>query len=572
MATFLITFVPHFEPEIQTFSCTGFTSRPTRLLAAALKEWMFHHDNAPDEIIAIGVPKSKWELLSDLVLQAPKDLDRLESKIQDSAEDLEDYLILVSQSCGVQIHAHVHEPGDDDSAMFERAFSHLLPLDEIVVDTTHGPVGLWMAFGLLEKESHLHDVVFQGFYGGRLGSTDPTFSKVRAPESTRGHLALLDLTVRLQTQPLRNFARHFQDFADLKEQLDKFDEAVRCASPSLFEATLESLRHAFKHLEGSQEFGAQLLGRKGQSMMVALAKSPWDFHVLNAMWKRNDALLFSRWAILCLTHLALIHHPNLSRLPELFEKTRRFLANKDTTISEWLYANASPVVSSDMANATAIIDQFREQPNPQISDNDLAWMTSFIIRYPMAFHRLRRELAPIRRGWGTPLKDVFDNGEYLNEAEVLQMMTDVCEAQITIHERGLCFGSVAPEQIYRHYDPKTKTTRYSPRWFATRQQTLHLARMSPYMSPEEVRGFGLTPASDIASLGLVALSCLQKSPVFGHEEPFELLEQIRLWKIPDFSSVPMSPALRSILLKCLKKDPCARFASAGTLLAILQLL
>jgi hypothetical protein len=49
---------------------------------------------------------------------------------------------------------------------------------------------------------------------------------------------------------------------------------------------------------------------------------------------------------------------------------------------------------------------------------------------------------------------------------------------------------------------------------------------------------GVRPsASDIASLGLVALESLQKSPVFGGANTFEMLEQIRKLEIPDWSAL-----------------------------------
>ncbi|MEZ4458343.1 MAG: hypothetical protein R3E66_01180 [bacterium] len=129
--------------------------------------------------------------------------------------------------------------------MFERAFARLQPLDEVVIDTTHGPVGLWMAcFALLEKESHLHEVVFKDFMGAASARPTTVFNAT-APDATRGRLALLNLVKRLETQGARKYARNFQELDQFDRKLSGFEEAVQLASPADFVATLSALETVF---------------------------------------------------------------------------------------------------------------------------------------------------------------------------------------------------------------------------------------------------------------------------------------------------------------------------------------
>jgi serine/threonine-protein kinase len=84
-----------------------------------------------------------------------------------------------------------------------------------------------------------------------------------------------------------------------------------------------------------------------------------------------------------------------------------------------------------------------------------------------------------------------------------------------------------------------------------------------YMSPEQVGGEPLTAASDQFSLGITLYELLTGHRPFDGEGPHDTMERIRRADPPDVSRIPESA--RSIVLRCLAREPAARFSSAEEL-------
>ncbi len=83
-----------------------------------------------------------------------------------------------------------------------------------------------------------------------------------------------------------------------------------------------------------------------------------------------------------------------------------------------------------------------------------------------------------------------------------------------------------------------------------------------YMSPEQVLGGAVTPASDVFSLGCVLHFAAVGSSPFGGDTPEDTMSQI-LHEAPDLSRLP--GALARPVASCLERDPGAR-PSVSTLL------
>jgi serine/threonine-protein kinase len=84
-----------------------------------------------------------------------------------------------------------------------------------------------------------------------------------------------------------------------------------------------------------------------------------------------------------------------------------------------------------------------------------------------------------------------------------------------------------------------------------------------YMSPEQVGGEPLGPASDQFALGILIYELLAARRPFDGEGPHDTMERIRRADPPDVSLLP-EPA-RALTLRCLARDPAARFSSAEAL-------
>lgn len=88
-----------------------------------------------------------------------------------------------------------------------------------------------------------------------------------------------------------------------------------------------------------------------------------------------------------------------------------------------------------------------------------------------------------------------------------------------------------------------------------------------YMSPEQVRGEPLGPASDIFALGVVLCELLCGQRPFAGETPLLLMEEIQGGR-PRLTGAPRG--LREVLSRCLQKDPAQRYPDAATLGRALQ--
>jgi len=84
-----------------------------------------------------------------------------------------------------------------------------------------------------------------------------------------------------------------------------------------------------------------------------------------------------------------------------------------------------------------------------------------------------------------------------------------------------------------------------------------------YLSPEQARGRGLGPASDVWGLGITLLECLTGELPYGDEAIWDsrrrwpLLHR-RMPKAPADPPADLPPDLRQLLLGCVELDPAAR--------------
>ena len=91
----------------------------------------------------------------------------------------------------------------------------------------------------------------------------------------------------------------------------------------------------------------------------------------------------------------------------------------------------------------------------------------------------------------------------------------------------------------------------------------------PYIAPEVLRGEGASPCSDIWSLGITLYEMSAGSRPFCGETTFELTSKIL--REPPLPFSPQLPqGLRTIIERCLEKEPGHRFQRAGEVRAALE--
>ena len=165
--------------------------------------------------------------------------------------------------------------------------------------------------------------------------------------------------------------------------------------------------------------------------------------------------------------------------------------------------------------------------------------------------------------------------------EVLSLMLQVCEGLAEAHERGIVHRDLKPANLFLARRPTGATTLKILDFGIAKAATpapLTATRAflgTPlYMSPEQINDVRSVDArSDIWALGVVMYELLTGAPPFVAASVPDLSERILHARpaLPSASRPGVPPALEAIVLRCLEKDPAARFAGVRELAAALAM-
>ncbi|HUY89134.1 MAG TPA: serine/threonine-protein kinase [Pirellulales bacterium] len=155
----------------------------------------------------------------------------------------------------------------------------------------------------------------------------------------------------------------------------------------------------------------------------------------------------------------------------------------------------------------------------------------------------------------------------------VRLVCDVARAVDYLHKQGIVHRDVKPSNILLDEDGQPYLTDFGlAKLLATDSHltgTGVAAGTPSYMAPEQAAGqpADVTPLCDVYSLGAVLYELLAGRPPFQAASAIDVLIQV-------LESEPVSPrhlnpavprSLATICLKCLEKQPAARYASAGAL-------
>jgi len=159
--------------------------------------------------------------------------------------------------------------------------------------------------------------------------------------------------------------------------------------------------------------------------------------------------------------------------------------------------------------------------------------------------------------------------------EAVDVGLQVCAALAYAHGEGVIHRDIKPENILVTPERVAKVMDFGLARSEGRSrltQTGMVVGTVTYMAPEQALQGLATPRSDLYSLGCVLYEVITGRPPFEAEDPIAVITQhINIPPVaPRFSVPEIPPALESVILKLLAKDPHDRFTSAGQLIQVLD--
>lgn len=186
----------------------------------------------------------------------------------------------------------------------------------------------------------------------------------------------------------------------------------------------------------------------------------------------------------------------------------------------------------------------------------------------------------------------FVNGQALSEVLAQQIIDptravviaqQICNGLTAAHNAGIIHRDLKPSNILLTQDEKgfevVKVIDFGIALLADDlertegdvESTSSVVGTPHYMSPEQCTGKKLSFGSDIYSVGCILYEMLCGQPPFPSEVPYTVMQghiNERLENVPSKHPVPLT--LEALVLKCLEKEPSARFATAEELAAALS--
>ncbi len=185
---------------------------------------------------------------------------------------------------------------------------------------------------------------------------------------------------------------------------------------------------------------------------------------------------------------------------------------------------------------------------------------------------------------GYTLEDLIGRNEELSFLDVKKIYLQVLDALSEAHSKGIVHRDLKPANIWlTEKTPGAKDFNVKVLDFGIAKslksneggkltQTGAWMGSPAYMSPEQLRGVGITPASDIFSLGLVAIEMLTGHQAVEGSSAMDIAMKIFEDKPVELEEWFAHTSLGTIIAKCAQKAPENRYPDANALLAELQAL
>ena len=180
---------------------------------------------------------------------------------------------------------------------------------------------------------------------------------------------------------------------------------------------------------------------------------------------------------------------------------------------------------------------------------------------------------------GPTLRRLLDDRQARLLPEVAALIAlPLAEALATAHERGIVHRDIKPDNVMleRSGDRcRVVITDFGVAHITgleTMTASGALVGSPAYMSPEQARGHDVGPGADIWALGILLYEMATGCLPFPGKDPFSVIAAIArgTFRRPSQIAATVGPRFERIVVRCLLRDPAARYPSAGELAADLR--
>jgi serine/threonine protein kinase/tetratricopeptide (TPR) repeat protein len=163
---------------------------------------------------------------------------------------------------------------------------------------------------------------------------------------------------------------------------------------------------------------------------------------------------------------------------------------------------------------------------------------------------------------------------YMPLATIEQIMKCITEALDYAHDRGMLHRDVKPSNVILDTKGEAFLTDFGIARILSNTQftaTGALIGTPAYMSPEQGQGLGVSPASDVYSLGVMLYEFLTGHVPFDADTPLAIIFKHISDPLPSIRTTrPELPeGLERVVYKALAKDPDDRFQRPGEMMVVL---